>query len=107
MPACATLPRFLRCPVPPKPNSTHRSYDAASHAKAHVLLTKRADPGSAAAAAAAAAASGGASAVDAAAAVAAASATVPGGPGRWMLPPADEGAGRKRLGAENSACCCV
>lgn len=48
-----------------------------------MLLTKRAEPSSAAAAAHLAAVDG---------SDAGAAATVPGGPGRWLLPPADEGA---------------
>lgn len=62
-------------------------YDAANHAKAHMLLTNRAEPGSDAATTALAALA----AADPAAAAVAAAATVPGGPGRWLLPAADAG----------------
>ena len=52
-----------------------------------MLLTNRAEPGSDAVTAALAALA----AADPAAAAVAAAATVPGGPGRWLLPAADAG----------------
>lgn len=58
-----------------------------------MLLTNRAEPSSEAVAAALPALA----AADPTAAAVAAAATVPGGPGRWLLPPADGGepAGRE------------
>lgn len=64
----------------------HR-YDAANHAKAHMLLTNRAEPSSEPATTALAALAG----ADSAASAVASAATVPGGPGRWLLPAADAG----------------
>jgi hypothetical protein len=62
-------------------------YDAANHAKAHMLLTNRAEPGTDTATAALSALA----AADSATAAVGAAATVPGGPARWLLPAADAG----------------
>jgi hypothetical protein len=70
-------------------------YDAANHAKAHMLLTNRAEPGTDTATAALSALA----AADSATAAVGAAATVPGGPARWLLPAADAG--------EVGCCCCL